>query len=448
MSAKFGSKIGLIAATVGSAVGLGNVWRFPAETQANGGAAFLLVYVACVLLIGIPVMIGEFAIGREGGTDAVGDYKRISPKKKWWLIGGCGILASYITLCFYIVVAGWSLEYLFNSATGDLFAGISEGTSTFEAKMQDYVTSDWKPVIFTFGVILLNVIILLGGVRKGIEKMSNIMMPLLYVILIAFCVVTLTLPGASEGVEFFLSPDFSKIDAGTVINALGQAFFSLSLGFGILITYAAYFPKDTKLGRTATTVSLLDMSVSVMMGLVIFPAVTSFGLQGETLEGATLVFVTLPEVFTCMPGTQFWAVLFFLLLLLAAVTSTISIAEVSVRFFQDRLNMRRRNAVLVVLLPLFIFSTLCSLSMGSLSDIKIFGLTIFDFLDTLATTIILPLVSMAMCIYLGWFAPKGLVARQMGNGTLSKSIATRIVTFIIKWVAPIAIASIFIAQFN
>ena len=448
MSAKFGSKIGLIAATVGSAVGLGNIWRFPAEAQTNGGAAFLLVYIACLLIIGIPVMIGEFVIGREGGTDAVGDYKRISPKKKWWLIGGIGVVASYLILCFYIVVAGWSLEYLFNSVTGELFAGIADGSSSFEAKIQDYTASDWKPLIFTAGVILLNIIILLGGVRKGIEKMSNIMMPMLYLILIVFCAVTLTLPNAGEGVNFFLSPDFSKIGADTVINALGQAFFSLSLGTSILITYAAYYPKHVKLGKTATTVTLLDMSVSVMMGLVIFPAVTSFGLQGESIEGATLVFATLPEVFMHMPGTQFWAILFFLLLLLAALTSTVSIAEVSVRFFQDRLKMRRRNAVLAVLLPRFIFSSLCSLSTGALSDIKIFGLTIFDFLDTFATNILLPLGSMAMCIYLGWFAPKGWVARQMGNGSASKSFATRMVAFIIKWVAPIAIASIFIAQFN
>lgn len=448
MATKFGSKIGLIAATVGSAVGLGNIWRFPAETQANGGAAFLLVYIICVLLLGIPVMLGEFAIGREGGTDAVGDYKRISPRTKWWIVGGTGLVASYMILCFYIVVAGWTLEYLVNSISGDLFAGISEGTATFDGKMQEYVSGDWKPILYTVLMIAINMIVLLCGVRKGIEKISNVLMPLLFVILVIFCAVALSLPGASEGVEFFLRPDFSKLDGGVVIDALGQAFFSLSLGMGILITYAAYFPRNTKLGRTATIVSLLDMVVAVMMGLIIFPAVTSFGMEGESLEGATLVFVTLPEVFTRMPGTQFWAVLFFMLLLLAALTSTISIAEVSVRFFQDRMRMSRRAAVFTVLLPLLLFGSLSSLSMGSLSEFKIFGLSFFNLLDTVATNILLPLGSMAMCIYAGWFAPKGMIADQLSNGSAVRSAATRIVLFIIKWIAPVAIAVILLAQFD
>lgn len=448
MATKFGSKIGLIAATVGSAVGLGNIWRFPAETQANGGAAFLLVYIICVLLLGIPVMLGEFAIGREGGTDAVGDYKRISPRTKWWIVGGTGLVASYMILCFYIVVAGWTLEYLVNSISGDLFAGISEGTATFDGKMQEYVSGDWKPILYTVLMIAINMIVLLCGVRKGIEKISNVLMPLLFVILVIFCAVALSLPGASEGVEFFLRPDFSKLDGGVVIDALGQAFFSLSLGMGILITYAAYFPRNTKLGRTATIVSLLDMVVAVMMGLIIFPAVTSFGMEGESLEGATLVFVTLPEVFTRMPGTQFWAVLFFMLLLLAALTSTISIAEVSVRFFQDRMRMSRRAAVFTVLLPLLLFGSLSSLSMGSLSGFKIFGLSFFNLLDTVATNILLPLGSMAMCIYAGWFAPKGMIADQLSNGSAVRNAATRIVLFIIKWIAPVAIAVILLAQFD
>lgn len=448
MAAKFGSKIGLIAATVGSAVGLGNIWRFPAETQANGGAAFLLVYIACVLLLGIPVMLGEFAIGREGGTDAVSDYKKISPRTKWWIIGGLGLTASYMILCFYIVVAGWTLEYFINSVTGSLFTGIGDGTADFSGKMQEYVSGDWKPIAYTVGMIGINMLVLLCGVRKGIERISNVMMPLLFLILVVFCVVAMSLPGASAGVSFFLNPDFSKIDGGVVINALGQAFFSLSLGMGILITYAAYFPKKTKLARTATIVSLLDMVVAVMMGLIIFPAVTSFGMGDGSLEGATLVFVTLPEIFTQMAGTQLWSVLFFMLLLLAALTSTISIAEVSVRFFEDRFRMRRRNAVLVVMLPLLLFGTLCSLSQGALSEFRIFGLTIFDLLDTVATNILLPVGSLAMCIYAGWFAPKGLIANQLDNGSRTTSLSTRIVLLLIKWVAPVAIAIILIAQFN
>lgn len=448
MATKFSSKIGLIAATVGSAVGLGNVWRFPAETQTNGGAAFLLIYILCVLLLGIPVMLGEFAIGREGGTDAVGDYKRISPRTGWWLIGAMGLLASYMILCFYIVVAGWTLEYFISSLTGSLYSGAGEGTASFAAKMQDYVAGDVKPIIYTVLMIGINMFVLLCGVRKGIEKISNLMMPLLFLILVIFCVVALTLPDAGEGVKFFLAPDFSKVNGAVVINALGQAFFSLSLGMGILITYAAYFPRETKLKRTATIVSLLDMLVAVLMGLIIFPAVTSFGMQNESLEGATLVFVTLPEVFTRMPGTQLWSSLFFMLLLVAALTSTISIAEVSVRFCQDRMHLRRRSAVLLVMLPVLLFGSLSSLSMGSLSSVHIFGLTFFDFLDTFATNILLPLGSMVMCIYAGWFAPKGMIASQLDNSSPVRSLSTRVVLFIIKWIAPVAIAVILVAQFN
>ena len=438
----------MIAATVGSAVGLGNIWRFPAETQANGGAAFLLVYIGCVLLLGIPVMLVEFSIGREGGTDAIGNYRRISPKSKWWLLGGMGIAASYMILTFYIVVAGWTLEYFVSALSGDLFTGIADGSASFEGKMKDYVSSDWKPIIFTILMIAANVAVLLMGVRKGIEKISNIMMPLLFLILVIFCVVALSLPGASDGLNFFLNPDFSKVNGSVVIDAMGQAFFSLSLGMGVLSTYAAYFPRDTRLGRTAATVSFLDMVVAFMMGLIIFPAVTSFGMQGESLEGATLVFVTLPEVFTRMPGTQLWAILFFMLLLLAALTSTISMSEVAIRFFQDRLKMSRRKAVLIVMLPLLLFGALNSLSTGLLADFKIFGLTIFDLLDTVATNIMLPLGALAMCLYAGWFAPKGLLARQLSNDARSQGVATRAVIFIIRWVSPIAIAAILIAQFN
>lgn len=448
MAAKFGSKIGMIAATVGSAVGLGNIWRFPAETQANGGAAFLLVYIGCVLLLGIPVMLVEFSIGREGGTDAIGNYRRISPKSKWWLLGGMGIAASYMILTFYIVVAGWTLEYFVSALSGDLFTGIADGSASFEGKMKDYVSSDWKPIIFTILMIAANVAVLLMGVRKGIEKISNIMMPLLFLILVIFCVVALSLPGASDGLNFFLNPDFSKVNGSVVIDAMGQAFFSLSLGMGVLSTYAAYFPRDTRLGRTAATVSFLDMVVAFMMGLIIFPAVTSFGMQGESLEGATLVFVTLPEVFTRMPGTQLWAILFFMLLLLAALTSTISMSEVAIRFFQDRLKMSRRKAVLIVMLPLLLFGAINSLSSGLLADFKIFGLTIFDLLDTVATNIMLPLGALAMCLYAGWFAPKSLLARQLSNDARSQGVATRAVIFIIRWVSPIAIAAILIAQFN
>lgn len=452
MSAKaqFGSKIGLIAATVGSAVGLGNIWRFPAETQANGGAAFLLVYVLCVLVLGIPVMLGEFSVGRAGGSDAFTDFKCLAPGKRWWMIGSLGIVASYMILCFYVVVSGWTFEYLVGSVTGDLFVpvdGTADTTGMFTARMHDYVQSDLSPLLSTFAMIIVNLAILLCGVRKGIERISRILMPSLFVLLLIFCVVALSLPKASEGLEFFFKPDFSKITPGVVIDALGQSFFSLSLGMGILITYASYFPKSTKLGRTALSVSLLDLLVAVMMGVIIFPSILSFGLEGESLEGTSLVFVTLPEVFTRMEGTQLWSILFFTLLLVAALTSTISVAEVSIRFFQDRMRMSRLKASLTVMLPLFLFSSLCSLSMGSLSGVKILDMSFFSLLETIATNILLPLGAMLTCVYIGWFAPKGLLRGELTNGGTFRNRAMPIIIFVIKYIAPVFIFMILVASF-
>lgn len=449
----FSSKIGLVAATVGSAVGLGNIWRFPGEAANGGGAAFLIVYIACVFLLGVPVMVSEFALGRGGKSDAVGVFKNLSPGKKWWINGMIAVVASYMVLCFYMVVAGWTLEYLWQSVTGNLYApdageavaSLVDYKARFADRMHAYIQEDWQPLVNTYIMIGINLVVLMAGVQKGIERLSNLLMPLLFVILLIFCVVALSLPEAGAGLSYFFAPDFSRLTAKVVIDALGQAFFSLSLGMGILVTYSSYFPKDTKLTRTAITVSVLDLLVAVMMGMIIFPAVMSFGLEGEAVQGTTLVFVTLPEVFAHMPMTQVWSVMFFLLLLVAALTSTISIAEVTIAFFQDRLKMRRMTACLVVLFPLFIFSTLCSLSLGSLDDVRIFGKTIFDFFDTFATNILLPIVAMTTCIYLGWFAPKGFMEAQITNGGTVRSWVLRPLLFIVRWVAPVLIFIILVS---
>lgn len=450
--AKFASRIGLIAATVGSAVGLGNVWRFPAEVQGNGGAAFLLVYILCVLILGIPVMLSEFALGRGGQSDAVGVFKRFSPRTGWWLAGALSILASYIILTFYMVVAGWTLEYLIQSLDGNLYAATGNASDaslnvTFHQRMETYIQGFWGPVGFTVAMIAINLFVLLLGVRKGIEKVSNLLMPLLFVLLIVFAIVSCLLPGSGEGIRFFLSPDFNKITPQVIISALGQAFFSLSLGMGILITYSAYYPHETKLGATAITVSALDLLVALLMGFIIFPAITSFGLSGEELRGATLVFVTLPEVFANMGSPQIWSSLFFLLLLVAALTSTISVSEVSVAFIQDRFHRSRKSACLIVILPLLVLSPVCALSFSSLSGISIFGLSIFDFLDTLATNIMLPVVSILICIYMGWFAPRDLFKDQLTNhGTIRMRLYPAIL-FIVRYVAPLLIAIVLISAF-
>lgn len=447
--AQFASKIGLIAATVGSAVGLGNVWRFPAETQANGGAAFLIIYIACVFLLGVPVMVAEFALGRAGHSDAVGSFKNLGASRPWWAVGGLAILASYMILCFYMVVAGWTFEYLTASISGSLYDGIPPTGSAgeFAERMSRMIGSSWNPLINTYIVIVANIVVLMLGVQKGIERMSNVMMPLLFVILLILCGVSLTLPGASAGLEFFLKPDFSKVTSATFLSALGQAFFSLSLGMGILITYASYFPRSTKLTRTAVTVSMLDLLVAMLMGFIIFPAVTSFGLAGESLKGSTLVFVTLPEVFARMPATQVWSSLFFLLLFVAALTSTISIAEVSVAFIADRFKTRRITATLIVLLPIFGLSSICALSQGTLSHVTLAGLTIFDFLDEVATNILLPVVAFFTCIYVGWFAPRRLLLDEVTNRGAMRSRAHGAIRFILRYVAPLLTAIILLSRY-
>lgn len=446
---EFASKIGLIAATVGSAVGLGNVWRFPAEAQANGGSAFLLLYILCVLILGVPVMLAEFSLGRGTRSDSIGAFRKLTPDKPWWIVGATAVVASYMILCFYMVVAGWTLEYLWGSISGELYAGIenfgeSEMRGFFNGKMEYYVQSEYRPVMFLAIAIAINIGILLGGVQKGIERLSNILMPVLFVILAVMVVVSLTLPGAGAGVTYFLKPDFTKITPISVVNALGQAFFSLSLGMGILITYSSYYPKNTNLMKTSVIVSLLSLLVAVMMGLVIFPAVKSFGLDSEPMQGATLVFVTLPEIFARLPLPQLWSTLFFLLLAVAAITSTISIAEVSIATLQDRLHIGRKTAVLTILLPLAVLSALPSLSFSSLSYIKIFGLTIFDFLDSFSTNILLPLVSLGVCVYIGWILPGKFLRDELTNHGHLHAWPNTIAQQIIRYVAPLLIILVFI----
>lgn len=449
----FTSKIGVIAATVGSAIGLGNIWRFPSEAQTNGGAAFLVIYILCVFLMGIPVMLAEMSLGRAGRSDSVGNFKNLTPRSHWWLAGIIGLLASYLILSFYMVVAGWTIEYMFDSITGDLYSGYIASSadaesSYFSAKMGNYIASTWNPLIWTAVMICLNLGVLLLGVSKGIEKMSNILMPLLFLLMVIFCCVSLSLPGASEGLAFFLKPDFSKIDINVVMNALGQAFFSLSLGMGVLVTYAAYYPKDIKMTNTAVSVSLLDFFIAFLMGLVVFPAVMSFGIgnTASATQGTTLVFVTMPEIFAHMGGTVLWSSLFFLLLAVAAITSTISIAEVSVAFVRDRFHLSRKASCLIVVLPLLATSALCSLSLGAVPSLQLAGMPIFDFLDNFATNLLLPLSAFCICLYVGWVLPRNFIREQLSNYGTVPAKAAPWIALLIRYACPVLIATILISK--
>lgn len=448
-STQFRSKIGLIAATVGSAVGLGNIWRFPAEAQAGGGAAFLLLYIFCVMILGIPVMVAEFSLGRAGRTDVIGAFPAVTPKRRSWAaVGILSVLTATLISIFYIVVTGWTLEYLWQSISGNLFSGVTHSgadTGYFADKMQEYTRTDLLPLIFTVLAGLLNLGVLLGGVSKGIERLSNVLMPVLFVLLLIFCGVAMTLPGAADGLGFFLKPDFSKCTPSTWLSALGQAFFSLSLGMGILVTYSAYYPAKTRLVRTAITVSLLDLLVAFMMGIIIFPAVMTFGLQDHSLTGTALVFVTLPEVFTHLPGGPVWSALFFLLLVIAALTSTVSITEVATRCLQDRLGFSRRRAVLSLMIPMILLSAVCSLSFSSFSGVTVFGRNMFDFLDFLTAEFMLPVASIGLCLYMGWIAPRKLLENQMTNYGHFKSRLFIPVLLIVRYVAPLLILMVLIS---
>lgn len=448
----FKSKIGLVLATVGSAIGLGAVWRFPNQVHEGGGAAFLLVYIGCLLILGIPIMLAEFSLGRGVRSDLIGDFSKFTPKSLWPVTGGISLLAVYLINGFYMVVAGWTLQYFWESATGALYdfpATMESSNIYFTEKMSTVMTGTWSPIFWTLIVLLINAVVLLRGVQKGVEKMSNILMPLLFLLLIVLCCVTLTLPNASAGVSFFLKPDFSAITPAIYVKALGQAVFSLSIGMGILLTYGAYFPDNVNLPKTSLTVTGCTLLVSILMGLIIFPAVASFGLMShdDSLEGTALVFITLPKVFSQMPWSCVWSAFFFLLLTIAAITSTLSTSEVCIKFFQDKFKWSRPKCILIFMLSLCVLSPICSLSNGPLQHLTISGMTIFGIFEYVSTNYLLPVAALLTCIYVGWKVPKGFLRREITNhGTLAGRYYP-VISFAITYIAPLLIVAIFIYSF-
>ena len=437
----FGSKIGVILATVGCAVGLGNIWRFPYMLGSNGGAAFLLIYILCILLLGFPVMITEFFIGRHTNRNAAGAFKELAPGTRWSLIGYNGVLAAFLILGFYSVVAGWTLEYVLQAFNGSL----SDKTATdFATDFSNFSTSILRPIIWTVTFIVLTHVIIMSGVKSGIERASKLMMPLLFLILIILCIRSVTLPNASEGLNFLFQPDFSKIDSSVILSAMGQAFFSLSIGMGCLITYASYFKKDTNLQTTALQVTLLDTLVAVLAGIMIFPAVFSFGITPTA--GPELVFITLPNVFAQLPMGNVWSIIFFILLALAALTSTISMHEVATAYVHEEHQMSRGKAACLVSAGAFILGVLSSLSFGVLKDFTIGGMIFFDFLDYLTAKIMLPLGGMLICIFAGTRIERKVIKAELTNEGTIPFYFFNTYAFFMKYVAPIAIGIIFLNE--
>lgn len=437
----FGSKLGVILATVGCAVGLGNIWRFPYMLGSNGGAAFLLVYLLCILLLGLPVMITEFFIGRHSHRNAAGAFKVMAPGTKWSIIGYNGVLAAFLILGFYSVVSGWTLEYIMQAFSGSL---IGKSAADFKAEFTNFSSDALRPIIWTFVFIAMTHIIIVSGVKKGIERASKVMMPLLFLILIALCIRSVTLPNAGEGLTFLFKPDFSKITSSVVLSAMGQAFFSLSIGMGCLITYASYFKQDTNLQTTALQVTVLDTLVAVLAGVMIFPAVFSFGIAPTA--GPELVFITLPNVFEQLPMGWLWSAVFFILLALAALTSTISLHEVATAYVHEEYNVSRKRAAWFVSAGVLVFGVISSLSFGLLKEYTIGGMIFFDALDYLTAKIMLPLGGMLICIFVGTRIDRKILKTELTNEGTIPFLFFNTYAFFMKYIAPVAIGLIFLNE--
>lgn len=437
----FGSKLGVILATVGCAVGLGSIWRFPYMLGANGGAAFLLVYILFMIFLGIPVMITEFFIGRHSRSNTVGSFKVMAPETKWVYIGYNGILAAFLILGFYAVVSGWTLEYILQTVDGSLYA---HPDVDYTADFQNFAANPFRPVLWTGVFIALTHFVIISGVKDGIERASKIMMPMLFFILVVMCIRSVTLPDAGEGLSYLFKPDFSKLTSSVVLSAVGQAFFSLSLGMGCLITYSSYFGKDTNMLATAWQVTIINTFVAILAGIMIFPAVFSFGIAPSA--GAELVFITLPNVFQQLPFSWVWSLIFYILLAMAALTSTISLHEVATAYIHEEFQMTRKRAAWAVSIGVFILGIFSSLSFGLLKNYTIFGLTFFDALDFLTAKIMLPLGGMMTCIFVGMRVDRKVLKAELTNEGSIPFRLFSVYVFFMKYICPVAIGIVFLNE--
>ncbi len=438
----FGTKIGVVLATAGSAVGLGNIWRFPYMTGHDGGAAFIVVYLACVLVLGIPGMIAEFVVGRHGAANAARAYTRAGGNKAWGAVGFIGALTSLIILGFYSVIAGWCLQYLFASIMGNINGDAAYVQEYFKKFSSDPI----EPVVWTIVFIILTHLVVVRGVRKGIEKVSNILMPTLFILLLVIVVASCTLPDAGKGISFLFKPDFSKIDHQIIFDGLGQAFFSLSLGTACLCTYASYFTRQTNLLKSSMQVALVDTLVAILAGLMIFPAAFSVGVNPDS--GPSLIFITLPNVFqqafTPVLG-YIIGILFYALLALAALTSTISMHEIGTSLFFEELHISRPKGAIIETVIAILIGITCSLSCGAV-DIKVCGKDFLDFCDFLTSNILLPLGSFTTCILIGWIAPRKMVRDEFTNWGTASVRVYGFWLFLVRFVSPLCIAVVFLHQ--
>ena len=443
----FGSKIGVILATAGSAVGLGNVWRFPYMAGENGGAVFIIIYAACVLLLGLPCMVSEFIIGRHGQSNTARAFSKMSGGGPWAAIGYMGVLTGFLITGYYAVVSGWCLQYVWASLIGHL-QGDPEYFRQYFSQLSAHPV---KPVMWTVVILVITYLIIEHGVRSGIERASKLLMPTLFVLLLVIVAASCMLPGAVKGVEFLFKPDFSSINSDVFLGALGQSFYSMSIAMGCLCTYASYFSRQTNLTGAALQIGIIDSLVAILAGLMIFPAAFSVGVSPDS--GPSLIFITLPNVFqqafASMPVLGYCISLaFFLLLSLAALTSLMSLHEVSTAFFQEELHLTRKRAALIVTISCSVVGAFCSLSLGAVEGLSLFGQTMFDIFDFVTGQIFLPVVGFLTCIFIGWFAPHKVVRDEFTNWGTLRGRGFHLYLFLVKYVCPLAILFIFLHQFQ
>lgn len=432
---EFSSRFGVIAATAGAAVGLGNIWKFPYITGEYGGAAFLFVYLIFIILIGFPITLSEFIIGRKAKKNSYGSFKKLAPNSSWKYVGSLGIFAAFFILAFYSVVSGWGLNYVYE-AVMDSFNSNSPGQ--LNNLFFDFIKDPYRPILFQVIFMMFSGGIVFFGIKNGIEKNVKVMMPILFFLIIALDIRAVTLPGASKGLDFLFHPDFSKLTAQAILVALGHAFFSLSLGMGISLTYASYISDKENLLKVAISVPIADTVIAILSGIAIFPAVFAFGISPGS--GPGLVFITLPNIFLQMPGGYIFSILFFFLFVLAALTSAIALLEVVVAYFHEELKMKREVATVFATALITLIGMVCSLSMGPLKDYTIGGKNFFDALDWLSSNLILPVSGMFLSVFVGWKLGKGKIKRELSkSGHRVSTVFLSAFVFIVKYIAPIAI---------
>lgn len=444
----FGSRFGIIMAAAGSAVGLGNIWRFPVETGNNGGAAFLLVYILSVAVLGIPLMVAEFFVGRYAHSNTATAYRKLSKSAFWGNLGFISVIGATLILSYYIVVAGWVLKYMIYSANGTLSAIFNASdASNYTALFNGFASDVWSPIICMVFFILMSHCSIILGVQKGIEKFSKIFMPMLFVILIVLVAFSLFTPGAKDGLYFLFHPDFSKLNSQSILSAVGQSFYSLSLCMGCLCTYASYFSKKVNIVNTAVSISLIDSIVAIMAGIIIFPAVFSSNIDPQT--GPSLVFIALPSAFHQAFGN--WPIisyivstLFYVLLVLATLTSAISLHEVPTAYISEAWNVKRTHAATIVTIICCLLGILCSLSMGILSDVTLFDKNIFELFDYTTTTLMLPLCGILITVFIGWKVNKYLIVSELTNNTYKNTAVVNIIVWILKYIAPLLLIVTFL----